>query len=85
MLRLRNPVESDRFVTEQNALGNDVRWETFAKTMVFFRPDPRGVNSKEGAFRNGQWGFDNRVEIDDNGVLEVESRNVRRPKNTSRS
>lgn len=78
MLRLKNPTEADVFVTEQQRLGNDVRWETFAKTLVFFRPDARGINSPSGAFRNGVWGFDNRVEIDDNGVLEVDLRNVRR-------
>lgn len=84
MLRLKNPFEADKFVTEQRKLGNDVRWDTFAKTLVFFKPDPRGMFSKDGAFRNGVWGFDNRVEINDEGVLEVEYRNVRRSKNATR-
>ena len=85
MLRLKNPEQADKFLTEQRKLGNDVRWETFGKTMVFFRPDPRGINSVHGAFRNGVWGFDNRVEISDDGVLEVELRNVRRSKNAFRN
>lgn len=78
MLRLKNPETADKFVAEQKKLGNDVRWETFGKTLVFFRPDDRGITSKDGAFRNGRWGFDNRVEINDEGVLEVEYRNVKK-------
>lgn len=84
MLRLDSPETADQFVTEQRAVGNDVRWETFAKTLIFFRPDERGIYSKHGAQRNGVWGFENRVEINDKGILEVDSRNARGIKNSSR-
>jgi len=70
----------EKFVKEQQALGNDVRWDGW--DMVFFRPSPKAVFSREGAFRNGVWGFDNRVSPNGSGVWEVDFRNVRRSKRT---
>ena len=64
-----------RVVREQRALGNDVRWDGW--DIVFFRPSDLGRNSKDGAFRNGQWGFDNRVVVNSEGIWEIDPRNVR--------
>lgn len=71
------------FVKRQQALGNDVRWENY--DLVFYRPDPRGVYSKDGAFRHGAFGFENRVPVSDDGTWEVDYRNVRRAKRTPRN
>lgn len=72
----------DKFVAEQKALGNDVRWETYHKTLVFFRPAEKAIFSTTGAFRNGVWGYDNRVEVTEQGVWEVDFRNVKRSPRT---
>lgn len=66
----------EKFVDEQIALGNDVRWDGW--DVVFFRPEPKGVYSRDGAFRNGQWGFENRTTVNDKGQWEIDFRNVRR-------
>jgi hypothetical protein len=79
MLQLRGLGSAEKFVTAQADAGNDVRWVGFDK-IVFFRPDPRGMSAKAGAFRNGQWGFDNVVEVNGSGVWEVDYRNVKRIK-----
>ena len=70
----------EKFVKEQQALGNDVRWDGW--DMVFFRPSPKAIFSNDGAFRNGVWGFDNRVSSNEQGVWEVDFRNVKRSKRT---
>ena len=72
----------DKFVDEQNALGNDVRWDVYHKTLVFFRPAEKAIFSQNGAFRNGVWGYDNRVEVTEQGVWEVDFRNVKRSPRT---
>lgn len=74
MLALRGLRRAERFVTEQQARGNDVRWDGW--TMVFFRAADFARKDKNGVFRNGTWGFDNRVEPNTDGVWEVEYRNV---------
>lgn len=66
----------ERFVKEQQALGNDVRWDGY--DLVFFRPSEQGIYSKNGAFRDGQWGFDNRVSVNSKGLWEIDWRNVKR-------
>lgn len=70
----------ENFVKQQKALDNDVRWDGW--DMVFFRPSPKAIFSKDGAFRNGVWGFDNRVSPNEQGVWEVDFRNVKRSKRT---
>lgn len=70
---------AERFVRKQQALGNDVRWDGW--DMVFFRPAEQGMTSPQGAFRNGQWGFDNRFGCDDQGVWRIDYRNVKRSRN----
>lgn len=78
MLTLKGLNDASNFVDRQQRLGNDVRWDGW--DIVFHRPDPRGVTSKDGAFRHGQWGFENRVPVSDDGTWEVDYRNVRRSK-----
>lgn len=68
--------KAEKFVIEQKDLGNDVRWDGW--TMVFFRPSPAAVYSTDGAFRGGEWGFDNRIEVNQKGLWEIDFRNVRR-------
>lgn len=65
-----------RVVREQRAMGNDVRWDGW--DIVFFRPADHAIHSKDGAFRNGQWGFDNRVVVNTEGIWEIDPRNVKR-------
>lgn len=78
-LVLKSLTEADRFVERQQRLGNDVRWEGW--TMVFFKPDPRGMKDpRNGAVRGGAYGFDNKVPVTDAGTWEVDYRNVRRAK-----
>ncbi len=64
------------FVRKQRAAGNDVRWEGW--DMVFFRPADQAIHSKDGAFRNGVWGFDNRVVVNSEGIWSIDPRNVKR-------
>lgn len=65
-----------RVVREQRAAGNDVRWDGW--DMVFFRPAEHAIHSKQGAFRNGVWGFDNRVTVNTDGIWSIDERNIRR-------
>lgn len=72
--------KADKFVKQQQALGNDVFWDGW--DMVFFRPDNRGMFNKAGAFRNGVWGFKNTVPVNENGKWEIDYRNVKRAGST---
>lgn len=78
MLTIAGIKKAEKFVAKQRSLGNDVRWDGW--DMVFFREAPQAVYSKEGVFRNGTYGFDNRVEVSEKGTWEVDYRNVRRSK-----
>lgn len=49
----------DSFVERQQAAGIDVRWDGW--DMVFFKPHRKAHRSKNGHYRNGQWGFEERV------------------------
>lgn len=80
MLTLKTLREAEKFVARQSGLGNDVRWDGW--DIVFHRPAEQGVYSKDGAFRNGVWGFENRVPVSEQGTWEVDYRNVRRSKRT---
>jgi len=75
MLTITTLPEAEKFVRRQQRLGNDVRWDNY--DMVFFREAPQGVYSKNGAFRNGEWGFENRSPVTGAG-WEVDYRNVKR-------
>lgn len=65
-----------RMVNQQKAAGNDVRWEGW--DIVFHRPADAARNSPQGAFRNGGWGFDNRVVVNSEGKWLIDARNIRR-------
>lgn len=71
-----------RMVREQRALPkhkddkSDVRWEGW--DIVFFRPADHAIHSRDGAFRNGVWGFDNRVSVNSEGKWLVDARNIKR-------
>jgi hypothetical protein len=67
-----------RMVNQQKALGNDVRWDGW--DIVFFRPADHGIHNVDGAFRNGVWGFDNRVIVNSEGKWRVDPRNIKRPR-----
>ena len=82
MLTLKTVNEVDKFIERQNRLGNDVRWENY--DLVFFRPAEQGIYSTDGAFRSGQWGFENRSPVENDGTWSVDYRNVRRAKRTTR-
>lgn len=66
--------EAERFVANQKRLGADIRWDNY--DIVFFRPSDKGVYSKNGAYRGGVWGFENRSTVAANGTWEVDPRNV---------
>lgn len=76
MLTLSTVENAETFVSQQKALGNDVRWDNY--DIVFFRADARGYHSRGGAFRNGRWGFDNRFSVTPEGKWHIDWRNVRR-------
>jgi hypothetical protein len=80
MLELRGLRHAERFVREQKEAGKDIRWDGW--TIVIFRPSIKGMTSKAGTFRDGQWGFDNRVEVNEAGIWEVDWRNVKRIRHT---
>lgn len=69
-----------RLVREQRAINNDVWWEGW--TIHFFRPADHAIHSVDGVFRNGVWGFDNRVEVNSEGKWEVDARNIKRVRRT---
>ena len=77
--------EAHSLVRKERALGNDVRWDGW--DIVFFRPSDNGMTSTNGAFKNGRWGFDNRIEVNSEGKWEIETRNIvslRRSRNRRR-
>lgn len=80
MLTLKTLPEAETFVADQQRLGNDVRWDNY--DIVFFRPSPQGVFSKQGAFRRGQWGFDNVSPLNDDGEWEIDTRNIKHRRNS---
>ncbi len=75
MLTLGNR-KIEAFVKNQQDLGNNVRWNNY--TLEFFRPAPQAIYSKDGAFRDGQWGYLNKVAVNDKGLWEIDFRNVKR-------
>lgn len=85
MLIIKTLSEAERFVTRQQRLGNNVRWEGW--DLVFFREAPQAVYSLDGVVNrpSGQYGFDNRSEVRDDGTWEIDYRNVRRSQRTPRA
>jgi hypothetical protein len=70
----------DAFVRKQQEAGNDVWFDGW--DILFFRPADAAVYSKDGAFRNGVWGYINRVSVSDKGTWDIDYRNVKRVKYT---
>lgn len=80
-----NLKSAHRMVREQQALGNDVRWDNY--DIIFFRGDTanpgataHAITSPAGAFRKGIWGFENRVSVGTDGLWHVDVRNLKRRK-----
>lgn len=65
--------ESDKFVEDQQAKGNDFYWDQY--TIVHFKPHPAGFYN--GIHRNGQYGFESRFEINAKGDYHVTRRLVK--------
>jgi hypothetical protein len=82
MLIIKTLSDAERFVTRQQRLGNDVRWDGW--DMIFFREAPEAVYSTDGVVRNGKFGFDNRSDVQDDGTWSVDYRNVKRAQRTTR-
>lgn len=74
MLTLKSLDKAERFVKRQQELGNDVRWEGW--DLVFFAPNDGGFYSRNGAYRNGAWGFENKSVIDERGHWHIDRRDV---------
>jgi hypothetical protein len=67
----------EAFVTRQQKLGNNVRWNGW--TLEFFRPSEQAIyNVESGVFRDGQYGFLNRVEVNNDGHWVIDWRNVKK-------
>jgi hypothetical protein len=79
MLELKGIKHADRFVKEQRAAGSDCRWDGW--DVVIFKSSDRARTSREGVFRNGVWGYDNRSVVSTDGIWEIDWRNVRRTRN----
>lgn len=74
MLTLKSPDKANGFVTRQQENGNDVRWDGW--DIVFFSPNDQAFYSRNGAFRNGAWGYENRATVNNKGEWEVDRRDV---------
>lgn len=76
MLTLKSLSKAERFVKSQNDKGNDLRWEGW--TIISFAPDEAAIYSKNGAYRHGVWGFENRYAVNDQGEWNIDRRDVLR-------
>lgn len=74
MLTLKSLDKAEQFVRRQQELGNDVWWEGW--DMLFFSPNDGAFYSRNGAYRNGTWGFLNRATVNAKGEWEVDRRDV---------
>jgi hypothetical protein len=71
----------EAFVKNQQELGNNVRWNGW--TLEFFRAAEQAIyNARDGVFRDGQWGYLNKVEVNSKGLWEIDFRNVKRIRRT---
>lgn len=69
---------SDAFVSSQQDSGNDVYWDGW--TLVFFKPHENAIYTNTGEFRNGQWGYANRFDMNSEGKYLIDARNLKRPR-----
>lgn len=79
MFIIKSLDRAERFVKQQKSLGNDVFWDNY--DIVFHRVDARAISSKNGAFRNGQWGYRNVFSAGRDGWA-IDPRNIRRAPRT---
>lgn len=75
MFTLNNLEQAEAFVTYQQSLRNDFRWDNY--DIVYFTASPHGMYSIDGAFRNGTWGFETRVGVSDAGTWTINPKNIR--------
>lgn len=74
----------EAFVARQQELGNNVRWNGWA--IEFFRPAEQAIyNVTDGVFRDGQYGFLNRIEVNSEGLWEIDYRNVKKDRSERRT
>jgi hypothetical protein len=78
MLEIKTLDQAEKFVDTQKSMGNDVEWNGW--DIVFYRPNPASVYTKDGVWRNGGWAFKNVSPLTNDGGWEVDPRNVRRPR-----
>ena len=63
VLNIKN---ADKKIAQLKAEGHDVYWDNY--TVVSFRPNPNAVYSTQGIYRNGQFGYEKRFEVNQNGL-----------------
>jgi hypothetical protein len=78
MLKLSGLNRAEKFVREQQDLGANVRWDGWE--IVYFRPEPSAASRRHGSFKDGVWGYENRSVVDEQGVWEVDFRNIKKAK-----
>lgn len=76
MLILKSVRDAERFVNRQKSAGGDVRWDNY--DLVFFKPRPKAIYSRHGVFRNGEYGYEERVPVASDGTWSVDYKNVKR-------
>jgi hypothetical protein len=74
MLTIKSLEKAERFVKSQNNKGNDLWWEGW--DIMSFAPNEAAVYSKNGAYRHGAWGFQNRYAVNAQGEWEIDRRDV---------
>lgn len=72
-MKLTGLYRAEKFMRRQQELGSEIRWDGW--TMVHFFPHPAAFR-KGGAFRNGRYGFETRIEVDSKGAWNVPPRLV---------
>lgn len=71
-----------RTVRQQRAIGNDVEWDGW--DIVFYRYADHARHNVDGVWRNGQWAFANRVEVNEDGIWSIDPRNLKRLRRSRR-
>ncbi len=69
-----NIEEAEKFVDEQQALGNRVWWDGWS--IIMYRPDGRAMYSERGVLRDGTVGFETVIEPSPQGTWKVGFDNV---------
>lgn len=57
---------ADRKLAKLTASGRDIRWDNY--TLVEFTPNDSARFNKNGVWRNGQYGFQRKYEVNDKGL-----------------